>query len=126
MSTRLQPCGTPAAYRRHLRAAEPPCEACTAAVREQKQARRATERAETATRARAAAEKMQGEVDVHAVLLEVLATLRAHLRDAPAQSVAAIAKQIRETVTALEKSAPADAVNPLDEIAQRRQARRQR
>lgn len=32
----LKPCGTPAAYRRHLRNDEDPCDACRAAVRTQK------------------------------------------------------------------------------------------
>lgn len=31
MSRELKPCGTPAAYRRHLRHDEEPCEACRAA-----------------------------------------------------------------------------------------------
>ena len=31
MTRQLQPCGTPAAYARHLRHHEPPCQACTAA-----------------------------------------------------------------------------------------------
>jgi hypothetical protein len=31
--TELRPCGTPAAYKRHLRHREPPCDDCTAANR---------------------------------------------------------------------------------------------
>lgn len=34
MSTSLKPCGTPAAYRRHHRDGEPPCDPCGNAFRE--------------------------------------------------------------------------------------------
>lgn len=34
MPRELQPCGTPAAYRRHLRHGEPPCKPCCAAQAE--------------------------------------------------------------------------------------------
>jgi len=33
MARQLQPCGTPAAYRRHLRHGEQPCDACRDAMR---------------------------------------------------------------------------------------------
>jgi hypothetical protein len=33
MTAQLRPCGTPAAYKRHLRHREPPCDDCTAANR---------------------------------------------------------------------------------------------
>lgn len=40
MSRELRPCGTFAAYRRHLRSGEEPCDPCRGAAREQRQQRR--------------------------------------------------------------------------------------
>lgn len=40
----LRPCGTPAAYRRHLRASEAPCGACAEANRVERSERRAAAR----------------------------------------------------------------------------------
>lgn len=44
----LKPCGTPAAYRRHLRNGEDPCDACRAAVRLAKREGKSNERKEQA------------------------------------------------------------------------------
>lgn len=44
----LKPCGTPAAYRRHLRNNEEPCDACRAAVRLQKREGKSNARKEQA------------------------------------------------------------------------------
>lgn len=41
MARELKPCGTSAAYRRHLRKRQVPCEACRAAARDEKRAQRA-------------------------------------------------------------------------------------
>lgn len=41
MARQLKPCGTPAAYRRHLRHDEEPCEKCKRAAREEKRLQRA-------------------------------------------------------------------------------------
>lgn len=124
MTSKLKPCGTAAAYRRHLRNDETPCDECKRAVREQEQARRAARRAEAVQAAREAMPEPTDEVDRRAILLEVLSELRGQLREAPPQSVAAIAKQIRDTVDALEAGDGEQAqVNPIDEIARRREAR---
>lgn len=124
MARELKPCGTFAAYRRHLKAKETPCEPCRQAARDQKNQRKDAQRAKAAEAARAATPPV-AEVDRREILLEVLASLRGQLQEAPPQSVASIAKQIRDTVDAL---APAEVsveqVNPVDEIARRREARR--
>lgn len=125
MARKLQPCGTFAAYRRHLRAKETPCDACRQAARDQKNDRKNAQRVKDAEAARDAAPPVE-EVDRRQILLEVLASLRGQLREAPPQSVASIAKQIRDTVDALEGPEDVKAavpVNPVDEIARRRKER---
>ena len=124
MTSKLKPCGTVAAYRRHLRNGETPCDECKRAVREHEQARRAAKRAEAVQTAREAVPEPTDEIDRRAILLEVLSELRGHLNTAPPQSVAAIAKQVRDTVDALEAGEGEQAqANPIDEIARRREAR---
>lgn len=128
MARELKPCGTPAAYRRHLRAKEPACEPCKEAWREQKNQRKDEQRSEAAEAARVATPPVE-DVDRRQILLEVLASLRGQLREAPPQSVAGIAKQIRDTVDALggpEEAKPVVPVNPVDEIARRRAERADR
>ena len=128
MTRALKPCGTYAAYRRHLRAKESPCEECRQAAREQKNSRKAAERQEAAVRAVEATPPVEEEVDRRAILLEVLASLRGQLREAPPQSAGSIAKQIRDTLDALGEGAGEETVkvNPLDEIAKRRAERMKR
>lgn len=125
MARELKPCGTHAAYRRHLRAGEQPCEPCRAAAREQKNARKQAQREAAAAEAQAAVPAVTDEVDRRQVLLEVLAVLRGQLATAPPQSVAAIAKQVRDTVNELEGPGEqaAEQLSPIDEIAKRREAR---
>lgn len=125
MARELKPCGTFAAYRRHLRAQEDPCDPCRQAARDQKNQRKDARRAEAAEVARVAAPPVE-DVDRRQILLEVLASLRGQLKEAPPQSVAGIAKQIRDTVDAL--AGPDEAKiqapsNPVDEIARRRAER---
>lgn len=128
MTRALKPCGTYAAYRRHLRAKESPCEECRQAARDQKNSRKAAERQEAAVRAVEATPPVEVEVDRRAILLEVLASLRGQLREAPPQSAGSIAKQIRDTLDALGEDAGEETVkvNPLDEIAKRRMERMKR
>lgn len=127
MARELKPCGTPAAYRRHLRAKEPACGPCKEAWREQKNSRKVAERQESAVRAVEATPPVE-EIDRRAILLEVLASLRGQLREAPPQSAGSIAKQIRDTLDALGEDAGEETVkvNPLDEIAKRRAERMKR
>lgn len=128
MGRALLPCGTFAAYRRHLRAKEAPCDPCRQAARDQKNNRKDAQRKEAAEAAREATPPVE-EIDRRQILLEVLASLRGQLKEAPPQSVASIAKQIRDTVDALsgpEDSASQAPFNPVDEIARRRAERADR
>ena len=104
MAVELQPCGTIAAARRHQRNPEkfgPLCDACRQAIRDEKNLRKDVDRASAAQAARAAMPEPSEGVDRDAVLHEVLRTLRGQLAEAPPQSVASIAKQIRDTLDAL-------------------------
>ena len=104
MADKLQPCGTIAAARRHQRNPEkfgPLCDACRQAIRDEKNLRKDVDRASAAQAARAAMPEPSEDVDRDAVLHEVLRALRGQLAEAPPQSVASIAKQIRDTLDAM-------------------------
>ena len=104
MTSGLQPCGTIAAARRHQRNPErfgPLCEACAQAIRDEKNGRVDARRAEDAAAAREAMPPPSAGVSRDEVLHEVLRTLRGQLAEAPPQSVASIAKQIRDTLDAM-------------------------
>lgn len=104
MARELQPCGTVAAARRHQRNPEkfgPLCDACAQAIRDEKNGRVNERRAEDVEAARAAMPVDASEVSRDEVLHEVLRTLRGQLLAAPPQSVAGIAKQIRDTLDAM-------------------------
>ena len=124
MARELKPCGTVAAARRHQRAGEELDEPCAQAIRDEKNGRVDARRAEDAVAAREAMPPPSAEVSRDAVLHEVLRTLRGQLAEAPPQSVASIAKQIRDTLDAMgdvaSKSAPGGGV---DDIAARRAER---
>lgn len=120
----LKPCGTEAAYRRHLKNSEPPCDDCRKAAREARVAQRNKSKALCLT---------PGELAVlndEQVLREVLEQLRLRLPDAPPNAAAPIAKGIRDTLEALRSlSEPKEAerkAGVIDEIAKRRQARQDR
>lgn len=55
----LKPCGTSAAYRRHLRKDEEPCDACLAAIRLEKKESKSTARKEQAERRLAAVPEVE-------------------------------------------------------------------
>ena len=101
MARELKPCGTVAAARRHQRAGEELDEACAQAIRDEKNGRVDARRVEDAAAAREAMPPPSAEVSRDAVLHEVLRTLRGQLAEAPPQSVASIAKQIRDTLDAM-------------------------
>ena len=130
MARKLQPCGTVAAARRHQRNPDkygPMCDECAQAIRDEKNGRVDERRHEDVAAARAA-QPGPGAVDRDDVLLEVLRTLRGQLAEAPPQSVASIAKQIRDTLDALGvKSEPAQQMGGgVDDIAARRAEREAR
>lgn len=101
MAAGMQPCGTQASAKRHRRLGEPMDEACLQAERDEKNGRVDARRAESAQAARAAMPEPSDGVDRDVVLHEVLRTLRGQLAEAPPQSVASIAKQIRDTLDAM-------------------------
>jgi len=127
MAQDLQPCGTIAAARRHQRNQErfgPLCEACAQAIRDEKNGRVDARRAEDAAAAREAMPPSSAEVSRDAVLHEVLRTLRGQLAKAPPQSVASIAKQIRDTLDAMgDVAGESVSGGGVDDIAARRAER---
>lgn len=126
----LAPCGTEAAYRRHRRHGED-CEECRAANAAAK-AGRVDERRADDVAAAAAARPAPEEFDQLSILREVLTNLRGQLAEAPPQSVAAIAKQVRDTaseIAQLSGVAPAGSQTTgggVDDIAARRAEREAR
>lgn len=130
MSKQLQPCGTPAAARRHRRAGEPVCDECAQAIRDEKNGRKDAERAESAEMVReaVAAEPPVEDVDPLAEAMDSLRIVRAVLRDegTPANTVAALTKRRDELVDRIGRlsaaSAPAE-VSVIDELTSRRSER---
>ena len=125
MASELKPCGTVAAARRHQRAGEELDEACAQAIRDEKNGRVDARRAEDAAAAREAMPPASAEVSRDEVLHEVLRTLRGQLAEAPPQSVASIAKQIRDTLDAMGAASESVSVKAggVDDIAARRAER---
>lgn len=125
MARELKPCGTVAAARRHQRAGEELDEACAQAIRDEKNGRVDARRAEDAAAAREAMPPASAEVSRDEVLHEVLRTLRGQLAEAPPQSVASIAKQIRDTLDAMGAASESVTVKAggVDDIAARRAER---
>lgn len=128
MAQGLKPCGTVAAARRHQRAGEELCEPCAQAVRDEKNGRVDARRSGDVQAARVAMPEPSVSVDRDDVLHEVLRTLRGQLAEAPPQSVAGIAKQIRDTLDAMGAASESVSVKAggVDDIAARRAARQAR
>lgn len=131
MARELQPCGTIAAARRHQRNPEkygPLCDECAQAIRDEKNGRVDARRSGDVQAAREAMPEPSAEVDRDGVLHEVLRTLRGQLAAAPPQSVAGIAKQIRDTLDAMgaQGESVAEKGGGVDDIAARRAEREAR
>lgn len=126
---KLKPCGTSAAYRRHLRNGEEPCQKCLTAVREETRTKREKERAEVASKVRESEPvlKVDGELDPLEELRVQYDVLGKHLMEAPPQSVAAISRERRAILEVLTASQPKKAERRggglFDELAQRRKNR---
>src|SRR5690625_2909950 len=132
MGRALQPCGTWAAYKRHKRKNEDPCDECRQASREQRQGQRRLER-ENAPAPSLTVVPTVGDVVEDPVLetLEVArdnlaiveATLRAPLT--PGGSIANLTKRREELVDRIRKLSGADRqeVSVLDQLAQSRKDR---
>lgn len=134
MGRALQPCGTWAAYKRHKRRGEEPCEACRQAAREQRRGQRDSDR----EKASAPRLSMVPPVEVGVVaddpvpdplevardnLVIVEATLRSPMT--PGGSIANLTKRREELVDRIRKLSGADVqeVSVLDQLAQRRKDR---
>lgn len=134
--TKLKPCGTTAAARRHRLHNEPVCDLCRKAEAEAQAEREKRKRA-----AKAPLPDLPSveTIDDEVVLEEILITLRGMLRTSEPREAAGLAKGIRDTLTARralrkeDKKAASDpvsasdvrgAVISVDEIAKRRAQRR--
>ena len=134
MGRALQPCGTWAAYKRHKRKGEEPCDACRQAAREQRRGQRDSDR----EKASAPRLSMVPPVEVGVVvddpvpdplevardnLVIVEATLRSPMT--PGGSIANLTKRREELVDRIRKLSGADVqeVSVLDQLAQRRKDR---
>ena len=125
MAKQKQPHGTVAAYKRHLRTGEEPCEACKSANRMRVAKQRMIARAVASQRVDMPRRKSL-DPDREMILQDILAGLRAMFKEATPSQGPAIARQIRETLDALEgKTTISDeAVDGFDELAAQRQRRR--
>nr|WP_211579473.1 hypothetical protein [Mobiluncus mulieris] len=97
----LKPCGTPAAYRRHKRHHEPPCEACREAVAKYKRGRRQVrKRLEAAPVVLAVAEAapLPDEIDAVSDARENLRIVTAAMAAAPPQALAGLSRRRQELV----------------------------
>jgi len=123
----LKPCGTPAAYRRHLRNGEEPCAACLTAVRED--VNKARDERRTAS-SRAVLEAVVSappvdEIDPLEDAKENLKIVKAAMQDAPHNTIAQLSKRRQELVELIKELSSADpGVSLKDELAAARSARR--
>jgi hypothetical protein len=120
----LKPCGTYAAYRRHLRNSEAVDDACAEAARVQKNSRVDAGRAESAAvvAIAVASEPAVESVDELDEALENLRIVKAAMTAAPANAIAALSKRREELVrrvSVLQKSNEPE-LSALDQLAQRR------
>jgi len=124
--TELLPCGTIAAYRRHLRNGDEIDEACATANREDANRRRDEARAESGVRVRGAVDTATTTktVDELEDALANLLIVRAAMDGAPANSLAALSKRRQELVTEIRRLESIPAIlDAVDEISRRRAAR---
>lgn len=132
MARELKPCGTFAAYARHKKNGEAPCEPCMQAMRDQKNGRVA-DRRRSAGEARLAAVPDPPSVvespDRLAVARDSLAIVEATLRspDTPGGSISGLTRRREELVDLiLELTTSEGQVSLRDELAAVREARKAR
>lgn len=124
----LKPCGTRAAYLRHLRAGERVDEACAAASRAAKNARMAAKRHRSnaaVTLAIAEAPTIEVIVELDEIL-DNLRIVKAAMETAPASAIASLSKcrlDLTAHVLRLQQRAAKPKENALDELARRRAER---
>lgn len=129
MPRELKPCGTAAAYRRHVRRGEPVDDACAQAARDQKNGRVAARRDAVADVLKLAVVDVasagdEKPIDELAEARETLAMLTAAMR-AGAPGMAAMAKERTALVERIKRLEGAGKTkgSRLDELANRRAAR---
>ena len=127
MARELRPCGTFAAYQRHLRKKEPICDLCAEAAREQKNTRVDSGRAESASLVALAlaAEPAPDVLDELDEARENLRAVKAAMSEASANAVAALSKRREELVrriVVLSKSNEPE-MSVFDQLRQRREER---
>lgn len=123
----LAECGTFTAYKRHIRNSEPVDEACAGAARDQKNQRVEVYRqksAEVISLAIAAEPSAEFESELDEAL-ENLRIVKAAMREAPANTIAALSKRREELVShvARLRAASKPEMSALDQLAQRRAER---
>lgn len=128
MTRALKPCGTTAAYRRHLRAGEAPCDACraaNAAAKKSKVAAVQDRAAEVVKLAIVDAPPPAESTDELEKLRWNLRILEATMESGVPNGMAALSKQHAELVARIVKleSAAAPKESKLDELARRRAQR---
>lgn len=105
----LKECGTFAAYRRHLKASEVPCEPCKAAARQQKADRDARKRDESGLAVTAKLETVADDdfIDPLEEARDNLRIIRAALRsNPPHNTIAALSKRRDEVVDRIKSLEP--------------------
>ena len=124
MARPLKPCGTLAAYRRHLRHGESACDACLAAVAAEKASKRSAARDAGAAvvRLAVAAEppvlaEQDDKIDPLAEALENLRVIKASMHEAPPQSLAALSKRRQELVALIAELQGKQEVSLADQLA---------
>lgn len=130
MVRELKPCGTPAAYRRHLRKGEPACADCKAAVASEKMTKLDGDR--DMRKLSAVLPEAERGVDVGANEFDPLEDAKANLRlvkaaleEAVPREVSALSKRRQELVALIaELGGAGKEVSIADQLAERREARR--
>lgn len=131
MAREVQPCGTTAAYQRHRRRKEDPCDDCARAWREAKHAKDNARRTESAEHVREAVQSAPAteDVDPLAEALDNLRIVRAVLQDGetPANTIAQLSRRRDELVDRVKRFQEAETpveVSVIDELTSRRSERR--
>lgn len=127
MARVLKPCGTSAAYRRHLRNGEEACAECKTAVAREKQERLDGDRAVRKVAALVAVEPLpEPESEVFDPLQDAkenLEIVKAALREAVPREVAALSKRRQELVALIDDLGGVKEISLADQLADLRRRR---
>lgn len=127
MARELRPCGTPAAYRRHLRNGEPACGECLVAVADQKMARldgdRDVRKLSVLAPVVGIPAALDDVFDPLADAKDNLRMVKAALDDAVPREVAALSKRRQELVALIVELGGKKEVSLADQLAEIRSRR---